>query len=479
VATNALGLASLVVLLGAGCASEYSPALEPLDLPELGAGREQPGLTFRVGSASVALIESGRPGAAPPKRLVVDLPSALAVSGARSVEVRLAEAKTDEARQGIYSAAFSFVPTLEPGIAARAHRDLLQQTTGQFLNVTKQYEFGGIGGSADWAPGSAIFAGLAASRRTDAAQAATDTARAETAYSVASAYYGLVRARALVRIATEALEEARELFHNEDAREKRGAGIRADVLRAQAEVAQKELVLTQAESEVAIASARLTAILELDPGVELIPADDSPLLVQLISDDVTLAQLLAQAGAARPELRESASLIEAAQRDHEGTKWGPLVPSVVGGFATGQLGATFGQGEPSNDVGVSVGWKIGPGGLFDIPAINAAAARVRQSRLHEEGLRVEISRQVVEARARSISAVREVAAARNGVTFAQEGLRLSKERYLKGAGIELEVLDAQRVLTRSQSDEVDAIVHFDQAQYGLLRAIGEPIGPAR
>jgi outer membrane protein TolC len=452
---------------------------EPLELPELGGGRGTGGFTFKVGSASVALMDSARPASTPPRRLVIDLPSALAVSGARSVEVRLAEAKTDEARQGIYAAAFSFVPTLEPGIAARAHRDLLQQTTGQFLNVTKQSEFGGLGASADWAPGSAIFAGLAAARRTDAAQAATDTARAETGYSVASSYYGLVRARALVRIATQALDESRELFRTEDAKEKRGAGIRADVLRAEAEVAQKELVLTQAESEVAVASARLAAILELDPSVELIPVDDTPLPVQLISDDVSLGQLLAQAGAARPELKESASLIEAAQHDHEGTKWGPLVPSLVGGFATGQLGATFGQAEPTNDAGISVGWKIGPGGLFDIPAINAAAARVRQSRLREEGLRVEIARQVVEAKAKSVAAEREVAAARNGVIFAQEGLRLSKERYLKGAGIELEVLDAERVLTRSQSDEVDAIVHFDQAEYGLLRAIGDPIAPTR
>ena len=51
------------------------------------------------------------------------------------------------------------------------------------------------------------------------------------------------------------------------------------------------------------------------------------------------------------------------------------VPQVDAGAATGIYGPTFGQGSASNEYAAAVGWRIGPGGLFDLPAINTAAAR--------------------------------------------------------------------------------------------------------
>lgn len=471
---SVLGLSSLF-LVAAGCVSENAPIPEPLDLrpaPERGvlAG----GQTFRLDPSGTAFLES-RADASAPRRLVVDLPSALAVVGARSVEVRYAQARVEEARQGVWAAAFSFVPEVLPGAVFRAHRELLQQTTGQFLNVSKQSELGGAGVLAQWDAGGALFRGLAAARRTDAAEAATDTARAQAALAVATGYFDLVRSRALVRIADRAVASARELERDQEAKERRGAGIRADVLQARAEVVRKQFLRSQASVGVATASARLAALLELDPSVELVPSDETPLAVQLVSDDLTTEQLLARAGASRPELRESAALIEAARREHQGTVWGPLVPQVDAGLETGVLGPTFGHSDTTNDYVASFGWKIGPGGLLDFPAMNATAARVQQARLREEGLRVEIAREVVESRAHATAAEQELVSAQEGVVASREALRLVTERFQKGAGIVLEVLDAQRALVTAETDEVEAIVHFDRAQYSLLRAIGEPI----
>jgi outer membrane protein TolC len=467
------------VALAAGCASEYAPELAPVDLPPANQGRVVLGgaptfpLTTQtdVGPSSSATNVVGKP-------FEIDLATALAVAGARSVLVRLAQAKEDEAQQAIYAAWGTLVPTLAPGIDGNLHHGNTQSTTGQFELVNKQYEFGGAGAYADWAPGTVAFKALAAARRTDAAHAATETARADNALAVAEAYYALVRARALVRIAEQALQEAHELEHDEDAKERRGAGIKADVLRAQAEVAQRELQKTQAEAEIASASARLAALLQLVPDVELVPAQDMPVPIVLVSNEVSTQTLLDKAAVARPELLESRNLIDAAVHDHEGVKWGPLVPQAQGGLGVGHLGGTFGASAESNDFGAAVGWRIGPGGLFDIPAINAAAARVRQARVSDEGLKIEIARQVVDARASAVAADKEVASARNGVTAAVEALRLQKERFVKGAGIELEVLDAARALERAQTSEVEAIVDLNRAQYRLLRAIGDPIETA-
>jgi outer membrane protein TolC len=463
----AAGLATL--LLGA-CVSETLPPLAPYDLPISAQTRLRRSRDSGVASAAsttVAYVAS------------IDLPSALAVIGARSVEVRYAEAKVEEARQGIYAAYGSLLPTAYAGVVAHAHRDALQQTTGEFVDVTKQQEFGGGGVQVQWDAGSAIFNGLAAARRADAAEAETATARADAALAVAEGYFGLVRARALGVIAQRALEDALELQRVEEKKEKDGAAVIADVRRAEALVAQDELLRTQADAEVAVVSARLAALLELTPNIELSPVDTSPMQLYLVSLDKPISELLDRAELARPELHEAEFLVDAAEHDLERVKWGPLVPEVEAGAQRGFLGHTFGQADDSNDYVAGLGWKIGPGGIFDLPAINSAAARVRQKTLRVEGLKVEIARQVVEARARALAADQEVVSAKKGVAAAREALRLSNEKFLKGVGVLLEVLDAQSALTQAQTSEVEAIVHFDQLQYRLLHAIGEPLQATR
>lgn len=470
-------LGTFVVLGGlsvaSACVSSQPGSLPAYDLPVTSvslstqsgiAGSPVNSSTFALGVASIASI---------------DLPSALAVCGARSVEVRFAEAKVDEARQAIYSAYALFLPTAQAGVTAAAHRGADQQTAGQFIDVSKQNEFGGGGGALHWAPGGWIFKGLAATRRTDAAEAATETARADTALAVAEGYFNLVRARALVAIAQQALDAASELKRVEQRKEVGGAAVLADVRRAEALVAQDELLSTQAAVEVAVASARLAAILQLTPNVELSPVDTAPMQLFLVSTDKPLSELLDKAEVARPELHEAQSQVDASEHDLEGAKWGPLVPEVDAAATRGFLGATLGNASDTTDYALGIGWKIGPGGLLDLPAINSSAARLRQTRIRLEGLRVEIARQVVEARARAFAADQEVASARKGVVAARESLRLTTEKFEKGAGIILEVLDAQSALTQAQTSEVEAIVHCDQAQYRLLRAIGEPLQATR
>jgi len=472
-----LALFAPLVLVASGCASEDPAPLGIYDLPPLEDAT-------KLSSIGVVGSAAGRG-----RVLQIDLPNALAVSGARSVDVRFASEKAVETRQGIYAAWASLLPWISPGIALHYHRDFLQETDGPFKNVTKQSEFGGLGAFGDWEPGNVVFRALAASRRTDAAEAATDTARAESALQVAETYYELVRAHAVARIARYALREAKGLEHDEKAKLRLGAGIQADVLRATAEVAQKELELTRAETDVKLASARLAAVLKLEPSIEVVPVEmlmpeETPIealvpQVVNVSNEVPLDQLLSKAFSSRPELRQSESLIAAAKREHEGAKWGGLVPGATGGLATGQLGAVLDRTSPTNDMAIAVGWRVGPGGLFDVPAINAAAARVREARIQDEGLRIEIERQVVTAHELSVAAEKEIATAQKGVASATEALRLTKLRFEKGDGIQLEVLEAERALTASQMSEVGAVIDFDRAQYRLLRAIGDPIRASR
>ena len=468
---NRAGTAAFVVVIAlAGCESQYPRPLADFALQPVTDGRRPILQTYPL--TRNADTTSATPAA---KTFLVDLSTALAVAGARSVEVRFAEAKEDEQRQSIYGAWEMLVPNVNPGILLHAHRGNTQRATGQFLDVTKQAEWGGAAATAEWDPGTVIFRALSAARRTDAAHFSTETQRDANALAVAEAYYELVRSRTLVRIADQALQEARALEKDEQSWVALGKKVKVELLRAQAQVSQKELALTQAEGQVAVASARLVEILELQPGVELVPFEDMPIATIRVSMEAPLEQLLDWAERGRPELKESENLISAAEHDREGVLWGPLVPQTDAGVATGILGGTFGASAGSKDYVAGVGWKIGPGGLLDLPAINAASDRVKQARIRDEGLRAQIAREVVTARADTLTADREVAAARNGVVAAEEAFHLSTLRYARGAAIELEVLDAQSTYTSAQTAEVQAIVDLNRAQYRLLRAIGGPV----
>jgi outer membrane protein TolC len=464
-------LVFLAIVALAGCESQYPRPLADFDLPPVSDGRRPLLQTYPL--AGIAADASSATPA--PKTFLVDLSTALAVAGARSVEVRFAEAKEDEQRQAIYGAWEMLVPNVDPGILLRAHRGNVQRATGQFLDVTKQAEWGGAAATAEWDPGTVIFRALSAARRTDAAHFSTETQRDENALAVAETYYELVRTRALVRIADQALQDARALEKDEEAWVGRGKKVKVELLRAQALVSQKELAFTQAEGQVAATSAKLAEILQLQPGVELVPFEDMPVPTVRVSTEVPLEQLLDWAERGRPELKESENLISAAEHDREGVLWGPLVPQADAGVSTGILGGTFGASASSHDYVAGAGWKIGPGGLLDIPAINAASDRLKQARIRDEGLRARIAREVVTARADTITADREVVSARNGVVAAEEALRLSNLRYARGAAIELEVLDAQATVTTARTAEVQAIVDLNRAQYRLLRAIGGPV----
>src|SRR5581483_6241824 len=128
----------------------------------------------------------------------------------------------------------------------------------------------------------------------------------------------------------------------------------------------------------------------------------------------------------------------------------------------------------SHDLAGLVGWSFGPRGIGDVPRIRAARLSEQRARLDEEALGARIQREVSVAVSDLKSARSRLAAAREEVTQATESARLSRDRLEKGVAIELEVLEAERALTRALTREVEALVADDEAQLRLRRALGEP-----
>ncbi len=121
---------------------------------------------------------------------------------------------------------------------------------------------------------------------------------------------------------------------------------------------------------------------------------------------------------------------------------------------------------------MAIGWRIGPGGLFDQGRVNAAKARVETARLDDMRACDNIVRQVADAFERVHSLTDQIASTRGNLETAARALDLSQARKQFGVGAVLEVIQAQRDLTQARSDYVDALAESSKAQYALAWATG-------
>jgi outer membrane protein TolC len=139
----------------------------------------------------------------------------------------------------------------------------------------------------------------------------------------------------------------------------------------------------------------------------------------------------------------------------------------------GGYGSQTGNFGRQQDFFFGLGWKIGPGGLFDKERQNIANARARATDLQTSQVKAAIGREVVEAAAKSQSAHDQIAINDEAVTAAEEMAKLAKERQASQLGVVLEYLLAREELTRARQSRVQAVTEFNKAQHELKRAVGK------
>jgi len=191
---------------------------------------------------------------------------------------------------------------------------------------------------------------------------------------------------------------------------------------------------------------------------------------------LSASTLIEQALASRPELKESRSLVAAAQDTRKGATYGPLIPSLGaqvfgGGLGGGPDGGSSHFGA-EGDYLVGLSWRIGPGGLFDPGRVHASKARLAQAELGESKLRDDIASEVLTQIARVQSLDDQIAMAEAKLAAATETLRFTRERKQYGVGIVLEDIQAQQDVQRARADYLNAIAEFNKAQFELSKAIG-------
>ena len=421
---------------------------------------------------------------APEKTVLIDLPSALRLAGARNLDVQLAREKVAEAYAAQESAIERFFPWVAPGITYRRHDNLIQNTEGVIEDVHKQSYSPGAAIAAQTDLGDAIFKSLEAHQLTKAARHGFDAQQQETTLGAARGYFDLAAAHETVAVAREALRLSADYATEIDRAVEAGIAFKGDALRVKVQQQRDEIALRRAEEDVRLASAKLVQILHLDPIVELVPSRRGGIVpLSIVSTTDSLGDLVSQALAARPETRQSAALLSAAQHAKNGSIYGPLIPSVggqafFGGLGGGMNGDTGHFGE-SEDYVALLNWRVGPGGLFDFGNIHAQQARLRSAAFAADKMIDQVANEVITSHTRLRSLTDQIATAKQSLSDAAEALRLGQERKEFGVGVVLETIQAEQDLARARNDYLNLVTDYNKTQYALLRALGRLSPPSR
>jgi len=406
----------------------------------------------------------------------VDLPTVMKLAGANNDEIEQARVKHTETIAESKQAWQRFWPTLTLSAGYRGHEGNVQDVGGAVFSTRKQQYTLGTAVMIDWSPGDLYYSALAAQQKALAAEQLAEKARRDIVQEAVVRYYDLLAAEADMAVIQDDLSLTEDYAKQLDGAVTAGTAFRADLLRVKTQVSRAKLSVRQGQEKRDLSAAALAETLRLAPETALRPAKSDLVPVRLMGTQ-GVATLISQAAQNRPEMRAVGAASTAAALETDRTRIAPLIPSVQAGYGVGGLGGgyagEFGSFNDQQDFFVGLGWKIGPGGLFDRQRQKIATAREQTATLQTSQIKAAIGREVVEAALKAQSAQDQLSINDEAVSVAEEMVKLAKDRQASQLGVVLEYLLAREELTRARQSRVQSVTEFNKAQHELKRAVGK------
>jgi outer membrane protein TolC len=437
----------------------------------------------------------------------VDLETAWGLAGVSNPTIGIVREAVSASLARLLEAETLLLPAVNAGMNFHLHRGNLQGTTGIIRDLNEESLYAGGGAGAVGAGtvvvpmvrlfahlGDAYFEPLAARQEVANRRFTARATENQVLLDVTVAYFDLMGAEArleAVRLSERDLGEVVRLTTN-FARAGRGRQGDADRARAQAELLRG--VRERVAEDLAVASARLARLLSLDPAVRLrTPGGPLP-LVQHSHLDTPLEQLVEVAVANRPEVAARAAQVAEAQTRVRQEIVRPLVPLLSVGYSAGVFGGgsnlvaegvlqpggavvrgpRFDRFDGRQDFDVFAVWTLENAGLGNLARRRRRRAEVGEALAAQVGTVDRVRAEVAEARARALAARQEIDFARGEVQTAQDAYEEDLRRTRAGQGRPIELLDSVRLLTDARQDLVRAIIRYDEAQFALFVALGQP-----
>jgi outer membrane protein TolC len=302
---------------------------------------------------------------------------------------------------------------------------------------------------------------------TDIAQLQTQRAYQTVANDVAMAYYQVLRARSLRRIASESVRRAEDDLDVAKKLAKGGVIEREKVLRAEVALAQAQRAFDVAEEAEGIAVAALNLAIGLNVGAATGVVD----MAEAPPFTLSLADCLQTAVDGRREFQVARQSVQVAQ---EGTRVAraDFAPRIV---AEGYLN-DFQQSSPRGHADLALGFIKLEWGLFEggkrVAELRVANSRVREAVAQAESIADTIAFQVNQAYRQLVAARKGIDRSRPAVDQARETYRLVVARSRQGDATPAELTEAEAGLTRAEQDYANSIYDYLTAIERLQFAMG-------
>jgi len=306
-----------------------------------------------------------------------------------------------------------------------------------------------------------------------------DAAREEFRYTqdivtamVINKYYNFVRAKMLLGVAEESLDQAKQNLDRSEALLEVGSATRADVLKARVRHSNTRLSLIRARNAIEFAREDLVSVLSMRDEQEV--DVDTTMVIQFEEPD--LEAEVQQALANRPDLKSLELSKGAAQASVTAAKSG-WWPSIGAGFNYGWSDRKM--AEDLNFFKDEYSWSIGASVSFNLfdrfltnSSVGMAKADLRRVEYGLEKAKLDAIKEVKNLVFIMSEANERIIVASETVEQANEDVRLAEERYRVGAGTMLETIDAQVALTQAKADVIEAKCDYLIAVADLARATG-------
>lgn len=292
--------------------------------------------------------------------------------------------------------------------------------------------------------------------------------------SVETAFYDLLFARDLVRVSLLTLERARANLRQVEKLNGAGRVSRYEVLRARVQVSSLRPDSIRAQNRLVLARLNFKNAIGMDPDRQIEARGGFRQGTDL--DLGSVDELIRTGLASRPEMRQVGRRVQVRQQDIRIARAASL-PSLDL-LASGRLQVQSNRFEFSRE-DVRQSWFTGV--AIDIPLFDGLRTRAQVARAKADLRRTEIERQRLE---RDVAleirqawllhreAEERLEAEALAVTQARQGLQIAESRYTNGAGTQLEVLDAQLVLSQAESEYARGQRDLAVALVGLEQAVG-------
>jgi outer membrane protein TolC len=436
----------------------------------------------------------------PPQEYALDLTTALRLAEVENPEIGAARQRILEAAAVQQQAYALMLPSFNAGTNYHGHTGNLQRSSGRILNLSEQSLYFG-GGARTLAAetlsfpavnissplADAIFEPLAARQilagaRFDAAATANTVL-----LDVATLYFELLAADVNLGLRRETESEATVAAQLTASYAAAGQGYPADANRAATLLKLIHREVERAEEEVAVASARLSRRLHLDPVVRLRPMTPGIAPIALIDPDSATADLIRVALQQRPEMGSRAAAIGTAEARLNAEIARPLLPTVWLGFSGGGFGGGSNLVPPflgnfggRTDFDVRAFWTLQGMGLGNLAYQKRARAVIGETVGEQSRMINRIRREVAGSHGRLLAARGRLASTQHQLDTAKDGFREDLIRLKNPVGPlskedrPIELTNSLELLQQARVDHLAAILDYNRAQLKLFVSLGTP-----